>query len=206
MPHDDDLALARRIAGGDESAFLAMVESVGPSLKRLARTMVKSDAVAQEVVQETWTAVLEGLAGFEGRSALRTWACRILFHTAKKRTAREARSVPMSSLGDGEEPDVDPARFSEHGFWTAPPSPLGDGQSPEGLALRREVRELVQKTLEALPEAQRLVVTMRDVEGWESEDVCNVLELTETNQRVLLHRGRARLRAVLETYLAGGGV
>jgi len=202
VTHAEDLALARRIAAGDEAAFLAMVESVGPSLKRLARSLVKNDAVAQEVVQETWAGVLDGVAAFEGRSALKTWACRILFNTAKKRTAREARSVPMSALGE-EGDEVDPARFSAEGFWVAPPSPLGDGLSPEGLAMRKEVRELVQRTLEELPEVQRLVVTMRDVEGWDAEDVCNVLELTETNQRVLLHRGRSRLRAVLERYLAG---
>src|SRR5208283_3673923 len=101
------------------------------------------------------------------------------------------------------EATVDPARFSPEGFWVAPPTPLGEGRTPEGLAVHKEVRELIQRTLEELPEAQRLVVTLRDVEGCSSEEVCNALELSETNQRVLLHRGRARVRAALELYLAG---
>ena len=173
----DDLAQAKLIASGDEAAFLAMLEAVGPSLKRLTRLLVANPATAEEVLQETWAAIIDGVGSFEGRSSLKTWACRILVNTAKKRTAREARSVPMSSLGEG--------------------------QSPEGLAVHKEVRELIQRTLQELPEAQRLVVTLRDVEGLGSEEVCNALDLTETNQRVLLHRGRARVRAALEGYLAG---
>lgn len=201
----DDLALAKRIAAGDEDAFLALLESIGPTLKRLSRALVGNAATAEEVVQETWAAILDGVGAFEGRSALKTWACRILVNTAKKRVARDARSVPMSSLGgnDDEEGTVDPARFDAAGFWRAPPTPLGEGRTPEGLAVHKEVREVIQKALEELPEAQRAVVTLRDVEGWDSEDVCNALELTETNQRVLLHRGRARIRAKLELYLAG---
>ena len=199
----DDLAQAKLIASGDEAAFRALLEAVGPSLKRLTRTLVGNEAVAEEVLQETWAAIIDGVGSFEGRSSLKTWACRILVNTAKKRTAREARSVPMSALGEGDEATVDPARFSPEGFWVAPPTPLGEGQSPEGLAVHKEVRELIQRTLEELPEAQRLVVTLRDVEGLASEDVCNALDLTETNQRVLLHRGRARVRTALEQYLAG---
>lgn len=199
----DDLAQAKRIAAGDEAAFLAMLEAVGPSLKRLTRTLVRNPATADEVLQETWAAILDGVGSFEGRSGLKTWACRILINTAKKRTAREARSVPMSALGEGDEATVDPSRFSPEGFWVAPPTPMGEGRSPEGLAVHKEVRELIQRTLEELPEAQRLVVTLRDVEGCSSEEVCNTLDLSETNQRVLLHRGRARLRAALELYLAG---
>jgi RNA polymerase sigma-70 factor (ECF subfamily) len=199
----DDLALARRIAAGEEAAFLALLEAVGPALKRLTRSLVGNAAVAEEVLQETWAIIVDGVGTFEGRSSLKTWACRILINTAKKRTAREARSVPMSSLGDGDEPTVDPSRFGPEGFWAAPPNRLGEGQSPEGLAVRKEVRELIQKSLEELPEAQRMVVTLRDVEGWDSAEVCNALDLTETNQRVLLHRGRARLRTAIELYLAG---
>jgi RNA polymerase sigma-70 factor (ECF subfamily) len=199
----DDLAQAKLIAAGDEAAFLALLEAVGPSLKRLTRTLVRNPATADEVLQETWAAILDGVGSFEGRSGLKTWACRILINTAKKRTAREARSVPMSALGEGDEATVDPSRFSPEGFWVAPPTPMGEGRTPEGLAVHKEVRELVQRTLDGLPEAQRLVVTLRDVEGCSSEEVCNALDLTETNQRVLLHRGRARLRAALELYLAG---
>jgi RNA polymerase sigma-70 factor (ECF subfamily) len=199
----DDLAQAKLIAAGDEAAFLALLEAVGPSLKRLTRTLVGNSATADEVLQETWAAILDGVSSFEGRSGLKTWACRILINTAKKRTARDARSVPMSSLGEGDEATVDPARFSPEGFWVAPPTPMGEGRTPEGLAVQKEVRELIQRTLHELPEAQRLVVTLRDVEGCSSEEVCNALDLTETNQRVLLHRGRARVRAAIELYLAG---
>jgi RNA polymerase sigma-70 factor (ECF subfamily) len=199
----DDLAQAKRIAAGDETAFLALLDAVGPSLKRLTRALVGNAATAEEVLQDTWTAILVGVGSFEGRSGLKTWACRILINTAKKRTGRDARSVPMSALGEGDEATVDPARFSPEGFWVAPPTPMGEGRTPEGLAVHKEVRELIQRTLDELPEAQRAVVTLRDVEGWDSEEVCNALELTETNQRVLLHRGRARLRAALELYLAG---
>jgi RNA polymerase sigma-70 factor, ECF subfamily len=201
----DDLAQAKLIAAGDEAAFLALLEAVGPALKRLTRTLVSNAATADEVLQDTWAAILDGIGSFEGRSGLKTWACRILINTAKKRTAREARSVPMSSLGDGEEATVDPSRFSREGFWVAPPTPLGDGRTPEGLAMQKEVRELVQRALEELPEAQRVVVTLRDVEGWDSDEVCSALDLTEANQRVLLHRGRHRVRAALEVYLSASG-
>jgi RNA polymerase sigma-70 factor (ECF subfamily) len=201
----DDLAQAKLIAAGDEAAFLALLEAIGPTLKRLTRTLVGNTATAEDVLQETWAAILDGVGSFEGRSALKTWACRILVNTAKKRTAREARSVPMSALGDGEEATVDPSRFSAEGFWMAPPTPLGEGRTPEGLAVHKEVRELIERALLELPENQRAVVTLRDVEGWDSADVCTALELTEANQRVLLHRGRARIRTALETYLAGAG-
>lgn len=201
----DDLAQAKLIAAGDEAAFLALLEAVGPTLKRLTRTLVGNDATAEEVLQDTWAAILDGVGSFEGRSALKTWACRILVNTAKKRTAREARSVPMSALGEGDEATVDPARFSAEGFWVAPPTPLGEGRTPEGLAVHKEVREVIERTLRGLPEPQRVVVTLRDVEGFSSEEVCNALDLSETNQRVLLHRGRARVRAALEQYLAGTG-
>ncbi len=199
----DDLALAKRIAAGDEAAFLELVGDVGPTLKRLVRTMVGNSAVAEEVLQETWAGIVDGVASFEGRSGLRTWACRILVNTAKKRTAREARSIPMSAIGDGEEATVDPSWFSPEGLWRTSPTPLGEGATPEGMAIHKEVREVIQRALEKLPEAQRMVVTLRDVEGLDSAEVCNALDLTETNQRVLLHRGRTRLREALELYLAG---
>ncbi len=205
MP-DDDLALAKRIAAGDEAAFLSFLDAVGPTLKRLCHALVRNPATAEEVVQETWTAIFDGIASFEGRSALKTWACRILVNTAKKRVAREARSVPMSAIGGDDEAEsgvVDPARFDAAGFWVAPPTALGEGCTPEGLAVRKEVQQVIRQALEELPEAQRAVVTLRDVEGWDSAEVCNALDLSETNQRVLLHRGRARIRAKLELYLAG---
>ena len=199
----DDLALAKRIAAGDEAAFLELVGAVGPTLKRLVRTMVGNAAVAEEVLQETWAGIVDGVGSFEGRAGLRTWACRILVNTAKKRTAREARSIPMSAIGDGEEATVDPSWFSPEGLWRTSPTPLGEGVTPEGMAIHKEVREVIQRALEKLPEAQRMVVTLRDVEGLDSAEVCNALDLTETNQRVLLHRGRTRLREALELYLAG---
>jgi RNA polymerase sigma-70 factor (ECF subfamily) len=165
--------------------------------------------VAEEVVQETWLAVLQGIDRFEGRSSLKTWLFRILTNRAKTRGEREGRTVPFSALADaaeveGEEPAVDPDRFygSEHpnaGLWVDVPQRWAD--TPERRLLSGEVQELVADAIAALPPSQRAVISLRDVEGWSSEEVCNVLELSETNQRVLLHRARTKVRRALETYL-----
>ena len=172
------------------------------ALVRLALSFVRSRSVAEEVVQETWMAVLTGLAKFEGRSALKTWIFRILINRAKSRGVKEARSLPFSALGDEDDPDhnVDAERFNQEGAWSEPPEAWDDGV-PERLLLQKELREVMEAAIEKLPQNQRSVVTLRDLEGWSSADVCNVLELTETNQRVLLHRARARVRAALERYL-----
>jgi RNA polymerase sigma-70 factor (ECF subfamily) len=199
----DDADLLQRLRAGDEAAFAALVDRLHPSLLRVARLFVRSDAVAEEVVQETWVAVLDGLDRFEGRASLNTWIGRILANRARTRAVREGRSLPLSAIeGDGE-PAVDRDRFGPRGFWATPPRPWED-PGAEKLLLRRELGALLARELVRLPEAQRAVVELRDVDGWTAEEVCNVLDLSETNQRVLLHRGRSRLRAALERHLQGG--
>ncbi len=201
------LAALRR---GDEQAFTTLVEQHTPSLLRLAMLYVSSRAVAEEVVQETWLGVLQGLRRFEGRSALKTWIFRILVNTAKTRAQRENRTIPFSALAaldtDGDEPAVEPERFLPAddpqwpGHWAAPPESW-EGQ-PEERLLAGEARERIQAAIDALPPTQREVITLRDVVGWSSEEVCNLLAISETNQRVLLHRARSRVRRALEQYLA----
>ena len=192
----DQLAALR---AGDERAFRALVAEHESLLLRLARVHTPSDAVAEEVVQETWLGVLNGLDGFQGRASLRTWICQILVNVARRRGGREARSVPFSSAG---EPAVDPDWFMDsgpwEGHWRAFPSDWS-GQ-PEERMLGKEVRSVVDRELRALPAAQREVVTLRDVEGWPADEVCELLEISAANQRVLLHRGRNRVRAALERY------
>jgi RNA polymerase sigma-70 factor (ECF subfamily) len=201
----DDAAVVAALRRGDEMAFTDLVNAYSASLLRLAQDFVRTRAVAEEVVQETWLAVLNGIDRFEGRSSLKTWLYRILVNKAKTRGVREARTVPFSSFEvEGDEPAVPEERFRGRddmwpGHWASPPVPLET--VPEGRLLSREVRQRIARALEALPDSQRVVVTLRDVAGWESEEVCDALGLSEGNQRVLLHRGRAKLRAALEEYL-----
>jgi RNA polymerase sigma-70 factor (ECF subfamily) len=195
---DGEAAIIARLLTGDEAAFETLMTLHHPVLSRLARSIVKNPAVAEEVLQDTWAAILDGLARFEGRAALRTWMCRILMNHAKRRWAREARTSPFSSFGDSADVAVDPSQFSAGGFWAVPPSRAWDEETPEGLLLRREIREALEREILRLPEAQRTVVTLRDLEGWPSDEVCNVLEISESNQRVLLHRARTKIRAALE--------
>jgi RNA polymerase sigma-70 factor (ECF subfamily) len=187
--------------------FDQLVEQHYASMKRVARTFVGSDAVAEEVVQDTWLAIVAGIDRFEGRSALTTWMFSILTNKAKTRGARERRSTPLSCLsaGDPDEPAIDADRFQSDddawpGHWATPPRPW---QKPERRLLSLETRGHVKAALDALPERQRLVVTLRDVEGFDADEVCSLLELSPENQRVLLHRGRTRLRAALESYVEG---
>jgi RNA polymerase sigma-70 factor (ECF subfamily) len=170
-------------------------------LVRVAMAFVGSPAAAEEVVQDTWLAVVADLDRFEGRSSLRTWIGTILSNRAKTRGVRDKRSVPFSSLSSEDLESPEPDRFTSVGFWSPPPSHWDD--APENLTLRKEAREAIEREIERLPETQRTVVTLRDLEGWSSEEVCNVLEISETNQRVLLHRARQRLRAALERYHSG---
>jgi RNA polymerase sigma-70 factor (ECF subfamily) len=175
---------------------------------RLARSYVPSDAVAQEVAQETWLAVVEGLNRFEGRSTLQTWIFRILMNRARTRGKRERRSVPSPSpIGDAE-PSVDPARFQGPtgrypGGWASPPARWDE--HPESRLQSKEALERIRAAIESLPDSYRAVITLRDVEGWSSQEVCNALGLSETNQRVLLHRARSRVRRALERYLEEEG-
>lgn len=195
---EDDSDLVRRLREGDEDAFRRLVRQNHAAMTRLARTFVKTPEAAEEVVQEAWLAVVTQIDDFEGRSSVRTWIGAIVVNRAKTRAERERRFVPFSALAADEDAPVEPERFDARGFWSVPPRRWD--ASPEGLALRKEARAVVEQAIEGLPPAQKTVVVLRDVEGWSSDEVCNVLGLSETNQRVLLHRGRLRLRAALERY------
>jgi len=205
---DSDADLVERLRDGDEATFARLIDAYSAPLLRLAVTYVQSPSVAEEVVQETWMAVVTGIGRFEGRSSVKTWLFKILTNKAKTRALSERRTVPFSDfdLDDGDEPAVDPSRFlpASHpqwpGHWATAPQPWSMG--PEGTALDRETLAVLRSALEALPRAQRVVVALRDVHGWPAADVCAALELSEANQRVLLHRGRSRLRAVLERYFS----
>ena len=198
----EELALVEALRRGDERAFTRLVDRYSPTMLRVASLYVRNAAVAEEVVQEAWLGVLAGIGRFEGRSSLKTWIFRILTNRAQTRAAREARSVPFSSLereGEGE-PAVDADRFIAAGFWSTPPQPW---DVPEERLLSRETRDRVEQAIATLPPTQRAVISLRDIEGWSSEEVRNVLELSETNQRVLLHRARSKVRAELAEYLTG---
>lgn len=205
MGPTDDKALLARLREGDADAFEALVARHHGRLLRLARLFVSTDASAEEVVQDAWVAVLDGLDAFEERSALLTWISRILVNRAKTRGVREARTLPFSAVDlpeeDGEAPasDPDPARFTGRGAWGAPPA-RWDSETPERLVADQEAMALLEGELRHLPERQQVVVVLRDTLGWTAEEVCNVLALSETNQRVLLHRARSRLRARLEAH------
>ena len=198
-----DAEIVEALRAGDEAAFAMLVAQYGASMLRVAQMYVRTRAVAEEVVQEAWLGVLRGIGTFEGRSSLKTWIFRILTNTAKTRGEREGRTIPFSALGDDDEPAVEAERFQHEGrwagHWAAPPSPWTE--VPENRLLSAETRAVVARAIEGLPPTQATVITMRDVEGFESEDVCNVLDISETNQRVLLHRARSKVRRALEDYL-----
>jgi RNA polymerase sigma-70 factor, ECF subfamily len=208
-PSVDELQLLYALRGGDERAFAALVDEHGGAMLRIARLYVRDRAVAEEVVQEAWLGLLRGIDRFEGRSSLRTWLFRIVTNLAKTRAVRESRSVPFSALA-GEEvedagPSVPPERFRGpedrwSGHWASPPEEWG---RPEHELLSGETRAVIGRAIAALPDVQRQVITLRDVEGWSSEEVCNALDLSETNQRVLLHRARTKVRHALDDYLVG---
>jgi RNA polymerase sigma-70 factor (ECF subfamily) len=205
-PTDDDLHLIRRLRAGEEEAFMELVRSLQPSMIRVARMYVSSDAVAEEVVQDAWIGVLKGIDRFEGRSSLRTWIFRILTNIAKTRGQREGRSVPFAALAGDDlgAPTWDPGSFlgpfSEHpGAWSSLPHDWSG--VPEERLLSTETRAIVAAAIEELPPMQAAVIRLHDVAGWSSEEVRNALGLTETNQRVLLHRARAKVRRALDAYL-----
>jgi len=201
-----DLALLERLRAGDEAAFMDLVDTLGPSMRRVARMFVSTDAVADEVVQDAWLGVLQGLAKFEGRSSLRTWIFRILINIAKTRGQRESRSVPFATLAgdDLDQPAWEPAAFigpgePGAGHWST--LPFDWRGLPEERLEARETLAVIARTLEGLPPMQAEVLRLRDVAGWSSEEIRNALDLTETNQRVLLHRARAKVRAAIEEHL-----
>jgi RNA polymerase sigma-70 factor, ECF subfamily len=205
--HEDD-ALIEALRAGDETAFVELIHAHHSMLLRVTTTYVRSPAVAEEVVQETWLAVLRGLDRFEQRSSLKTWIFRIASNIARTRAIRESRCLPFASLPatqvDCAEPSVDPGRFlpldhpRDPGRWARPPAAC---QSPEELLLSSETRGVILAAIDQLPPAQRLIVTLRDIEGWSADEACQALELSDANQRVLLHRGRSKLRAALERHL-----
>lgn len=204
----DDRQLIAAIRDGDDDAFVALIDRYHPSLVRIALLFVRDHGVAEEVAQETWIGVLRGLDRFEGRSSFRTWLFSILANQARRRGQRERRVIPFSALGwpggGDAEPAVDPDRFFPPGdewtgYWASPPRDLVD--DPEAALLSSEARGVIEQAMLALPPNQRAVIRLRDVEGWESDEVCNALGLSATNQRVLLHRARSRVRQALEPYL-----
>jgi RNA polymerase sigma-70 factor, ECF subfamily len=204
----DDHLLVERLRAGDEEAFMDLVVSWSPSMLRVARMYVPSQAVAEDVVQETWLGVLNGIDRFEGRSSLRTWVFSILVNRARTRGERERRTVPFAALAREEGEDgfsaVDADRFvgsgNEIGSWASPP--VRWWEEPERALDSNEAVARIQAEIEKLPEMQRAVITMRDVDGLSSDEVRSALEISETNQRVLLHRARAKVRAALEDYYA----
>ncbi len=198
-----DEAFVARLRAGDERAFRDLVTALHGSLQRLARAYSRDDSVIEEAVQETWVGVFRGIAAFEGRSPLRSWIFSILVNQAKKLAVRaHTRAQREPALDDLAEGDPLAGAFFEDGHWREPPSPW-DPQDPETAFLTAEAQEVIVAALESLPESQRRVVLLRDVEGMGSEEVCNILGITGTNERVLLHRGRVRVRQALDAYLRG---
>ena len=205
----EELQLIQGLQRRDEAAFLQVVDRYHNSLLRLAMLYVSRREIAEEVVQETWLGVLKGIDRFEARSTLKTWLFRILLNRAKTRGQREARMIPFSAMFDPEseleEPEVALDRFlpDDHpeypGHWAKPPA--GWAADAEKQLLGKEMRAFIQKAIEGLPATQGEVITLRDVEGWTSEEVCNALGVSETNQRVLLHRARTRVRKALDAHL-----
>jgi RNA polymerase sigma-70 factor, ECF subfamily len=208
-PPADDQSLVERARNGDDAAFAVLVRRYSPMLMRLARMYVPTDALAEDVVQETWVAVVRGLEKFEGRSSFKTWLFRILVNRAKTRGVREHRSIPFASVAGGgggsdgydeEGPAVDPSRFTSEGAWTSAPADWHD--DPEAALDSAEALRIARAAIDTLPERQKIVITLRDLEGLSSDEVRNVLDLSETNQRVLLHRARTKVRQALEDWIA----
>jgi RNA polymerase sigma-70 factor (ECF subfamily) len=198
-----DVVLIDRLRAGDEAVFAELVNRYSGAMVRVAQLYVRSRAIAEEVVQDAWIGVLSGIARFEGRSSLKTWIFRIVSNKAKTRAVKEGRSVPFSELGP-EEPSVDPERFRGPedrypGHWAAFPSDWA--RIPEERLLATETLAQVENAIAELPPAQAIVITMRDVEGFDADEVCDALEISEGNQRVLLHRARSKVRQALEEYL-----
>ena len=200
----DDRALLARLRTGEEAAFETLVSRYDRSLRQLARTFVRTPAAADDVVQETWLAVIRGLDSFEGRSSLRTWIFSILVNRARTRGARDARSVPFSALEAGDGPTVDPEAFGSDGRWRSAPPRLD--ADPEARLLSQELRGHLLAAVEELAPAQRAVITLRDLAGLDAEEVCSLLDITDGNQRVLLHRARANVRGALDSLLGVEGV
>lgn len=207
--HDQELV--SRLRAGDEAAFRDVVAEYGGRLARLARSFTRNDAVIEEAVQETWLAAIRGIHGFEGRAPLRTWLFGILVNQARRLAVREHRHQQVALGGNlsagksssDEDPEDREPGMGSNGMWAEPPTPWGL-RRPESVLLAKETLEVIQGALVELPESQRQVVLLRDVEGLDAAEICNILSVSDTNQRVLLHRGRARVRRALDRYLTEG--
>jgi RNA polymerase sigma-70 factor (ECF subfamily) len=207
--HDEHMA--SRLKAGDEAAFREIVAEYGGRMARLARSFSRNDAVIEEAVQETWLAVIRGIGGFEGRSSLRTWIFGILINQARRLAVREYRHAQVSHGGNiarppsanSDDPDGPEPGMGSNGMWVEPPAPWGL-EDPESAILSRETLGVIEAALAALSEAQRQVVLLRDVEGMGADEVCNILGVSDTNARVLLHRGRAGVRRALDRYIREG--
>jgi RNA polymerase sigma-70 factor, ECF subfamily len=202
----DESGLIAALRDGDETVFAQLVDQHTPSMLRVARGYVPSREIAEEVVQETWIALVKGIARFEGRSSLRTWLFSVMINIAKARGMRERRDADaaIAAYTGG---TVDPARFRGTddpypGHWRPDDVPSAFPDTPEGSALGSELIDVTRRELDRLPERQRAVVTLRDMLGFDSAEVCELLDISTANQRVLLHRGRSAVRQVLEDYLA----
>jgi RNA polymerase sigma-70 factor (ECF subfamily) len=208
---DDDAELLSALKQRDERAFVALVERYQRPLLRLALVYCRSLAIAEEIVQDTWLGMIQGIDRFEGRASLKTWLFQILVNRARTRAEREGRNVSFSSFAEEAEapgePAVPPERFRPiddrwPNNWALPPHSWGE--SADAGLLAGETMDLVKRAIAQLPSAQQQVITLRDIEGWPAEDVCNVLMISETNQRVLLHRARSRVRGALEGHFDDG--
>ncbi len=207
MASADDMRLIASLRSGDEAAFVSLIDRYANAMMRLAMIYVSTWAVAEEVVQETWMAILEGLHRFEGRSSLKTWMFRILTNRAKTRAQREGHCIPFSSLSDDDsdaaEPAVDADRFlpANHQWadrWISFPSNWK--KLPEEILILQEVYQYIKQAIESLPPHQREIIILRDIEGRKSDEVCHTIGISEGNQRVLLHRARSKVRSTLEQY------
>ena len=201
--HDQEKNLIEALRAGNELAFEALLERLSPSMLGIARSILRDSEMAEEVVQDTWLAAIQGLKRFEGRSSLKTWIFSILTNVARTRAKRERRTIAFSSLSEVESPADKLAaaseRFSDHRHaWMSPPRRRR--QTPEDCLLSREAVTMIRKALQSMPSRQAEVVSLRDIEGWSAEEVCQSLGLTEANQKVLLHRGRTRVRDALKHY------
>jgi RNA polymerase sigma-70 factor, ECF subfamily len=196
----NELQLVSALRAGDEDAFAFLLERYHASLVRLARTFVHDRSWAEEVVQDTWLGVVKGLDRFRGDASLKTWIYQIMINTARTRAVKEHRSLPFSALDTEEGEDMlTSERFLADGRWAS--EPRSWSSLPEERLLASETRGCIQDAIAALPPMQRQVITLRDVEGWPADEVCTLLDLSEANQRVLLHRARSKVCAALESYL-----
>jgi RNA polymerase sigma-70 factor, ECF subfamily len=204
----DEMALVNLLRQRDETAFAQLIDQYHASLVRLASIYVRDIATAEEIAQETWLALLHGLDHFEGRSSLKTWIFTILTNKAKTRSQREKRTVSYTDLEESllDQPTVDAQRFKDPAadawpnHWLPGSAPVSWSGIPEDSFLSQETMDLIRETIDSLPENQRLVITLHDQDELSTQEICNILGISETNQRVLLHRGRARVRQALEDY------